>query len=158
MNPETGELWQAEIGPMGGDEVNILLPGHNYGWPLVSTGRNYTGTLVSDQPWARPGMDNPRIHWVPSISPSSIIFYTGDKFPKWKNNLFVGSLTQEQLIRIAFHQPSQAEQREGLLIPLQQRIRDVVQGPDGYLYVATEKSIRGKTSDGAVLRIEPAGE
>jgi glucose/arabinose dehydrogenase len=69
---------------MGGDEVNTLLPGHNYGWPLVSTGRNYTGTLVSDQPWARPGMDNPRIHWVPSISPSSIMFYTGDKFPRWK--------------------------------------------------------------------------
>jgi glucose/arabinose dehydrogenase len=158
VNPETGELWQAEIGPMGGDEVNILLPGHNYGWPLVSTGRNYTGTLVSDQPWARPGMDNPRIHWVPSISPSSIIFYTGDKFPKWKNNLFVGSLTQKQLIRISFHQPSQAEQREGLLIPLEQRIRDVIQGPDGYLYVATEKAIRGNTADGAVLRIEPAGE
>jgi len=156
VNPETGELWQAEIGPMGGDEVNILLPGHNYGWPLVSTGRNYTGTLVSDQPWARPGMDNPRIHWVPSISPSSIIFYTGDKFPKWKNNLFVGALTTQQLIRIAFHQPSQAEQREGLLIPLQQRIRDVVQSPDGYLYVATEKSIRGNTADGTVLRIEPA--
>jgi glucose/arabinose dehydrogenase len=158
VNPETGELWQAEIGPMGGDEVNILLPGHNYGWPLVSTGRNYTGTLVSDQPWARPGMDNPRIHWVPSISPSSIIFYTGDKFPKWKNNLFVGSLTQRQLIRIAFHQPSQAEQREGLLIPLEQRIRDVVQGPDGNLFVATEKAIRGNVTDGAVLRIEPADQ
>ena len=157
VNPETGELWQAEIGPMGGDEVNILYPGHNYGWPLVSTGRNYTGTLVSDQPWARPGMDNPRFHWVPSISPSSIIFYTGDKFPKWKNNLFVGSLTERQLVRIAFHQPSQAEQREGLLIPLQQRIRDVVQGPDGYLYVATENATRG-TADGTVLRIEPAGE
>jgi glucose/arabinose dehydrogenase len=158
VNPETGELWQAEIGPMGGDEVNILLPGHNYGWPLVSTGRNYTGTLVSDQPWARPGMDNPRIHWVPSISPSSIIFYTGDKFPKWKNNLFVGSLTQRQLIRIAFHQRSQAEQREGLLIPLEQRIRDVVQGPDGNLFVATEKAIRGNEADGAVLRIEPADQ
>lgn len=157
VNPETGELWQAEIGPMGGDEVNILYPGHNYGWPLVSTGRNYTGTLVSDQPWARPGMDNPRFHWVPSISPSSIIFYTGDKFPKWKNNLFVGSLTERQLVRIAFHQPSQAEPREGLLIPLQQRIRDVVQGPDGYLYVATENATRG-TADGTVLRIEPAGE
>jgi aldose sugar dehydrogenase len=158
VNPQTGELWQAEIGPMGGDEVNVLLPGHNYGWPLVSTGRNYTGTLVSDQPWARPGMDNPRIHWVPSISPSSIIFYTGNKFPKWKNNLFVGSLTQKQLIRIAFDQPSQAELREGLLIPLQQRIRDVVQGPDGYLYVATENTIRGNTADGAVLRIEPADQ
>jgi glucose/arabinose dehydrogenase len=156
LNPETGELWQAEIGPMGGDEVNILLPGHNYGWPLVSTGRNYTGTLVSDQPWARPGMDNPRIHWVPSISPSSIIFYTGDKFPKWKNNLFVGSLTQKQLVRIAFNQPSQAERREGLLVPLQERIRDVQQGPDGYIYVATEHASGGNASDGTVLRIEPA--
>jgi len=158
VSPETGELWQAEIGPMGGDEVNILFPGHNYGWPLVSTGRNYTGSLVSDQPWARPGMDNPRIFWVPSISPSSIMFYTGDKFPKWKNNLFVGSLTQQQLIRIAFHQPSQAEPREGLLIALQQRIRDVVQGPDGYIYVATEKGLRGNTADGMVLRIEPADQ
>ena len=156
INPETGELWQAEIGPMGGDEVNILLPGHNYGWPLVSTGRNYTGTLVSDQPWARPGMDNPRIHWVPSISPSSMIFYTGDKFPKWKNDLFVGSLTEQALVRIAFHQPSQAEPRESLLAPLHQRIRDVQQGPDGYIYVATERTFRGDEVDGSVLRIEPA--
>jgi len=158
VHPETGELWQAEIGPMGGDEVNILIPGHNYGWPLVSTGRNYTGTLVSDQPWARPGMDNPRIHWVPSISPSSIMFYTGDKFPKWKNNLFVGSLTTQQLIRLAFNQPSQAERREGLLVEMHQRIRDVQQGPDGYIYVATEKTFRGDGVDGMVLRIEPADE
>lgn len=156
VNPETGELWQAEIGPMGGDEVNILYAGHNYGWPLVSTGRNYTGSLVSDQPWSRPGMDNPRIHWVPSISPSSIMFYTGDKFPKWKNSLFIGSLTEQKLIRMAFHQPSQAELRENLLVPLQYRIRDVVQGPDGYIYVATEKAIRGDAADGTVLRIEPA--
>lgn len=156
IHPETGELWQAEIGPMGGDEVNILQPGHNYGWPLVSMGRNYTGTLVSDQPWFRPGMDNPRIFWVPSISPSSIIFYTGDKFPQWKNNLFIGSLTQKTLIRMAFNQPSQAEKREPLLVPLQERIRDVQQGPDGYLYVATERASGGNASDGAVLRIEPA--
>jgi glucose/arabinose dehydrogenase len=156
VNPETGELWQAEIGPMGGDEVNILLPGHNYGWPLVSTGRNYTGTLVSDEPWARPGMDNPRFFWVPSISPSSILFYTGDKFPKWKNNLFVGSLTQAVLVRISFHQRSQAEPRESLLGPLHQRIREVQQGPDGYLYVATERSSGGKEADGTVMRIEPA--
>ena len=156
FHPETGALWQAEIGPMGGDEVNILEPGHNYGWPLVSMGRNYTGSLVSDQPWARPGMDNPRFFWVPSISPSSLMFYTGDKFPRWKNNLFVGSLTQQQLIRIAFNQPSQAEPREGLLIPLKQRIRDVQQSPDGYIFVATERASGGNTADGTVLKIEPA--
>ena len=156
FHPETGELWQAEIGPMGGDEVNILLPGHNYGWPLVSTGRNYTGTLVSDQPWARPGIDNPRIHWVPSISPSSIMFYTGDKFPRWKNNLFVGALSTRQLVRIAFGQPSQAERREGLLIPIDTRPRDVQQSPDGYIYVVTEQASGGNTADGMVLRIEPA--
>jgi glucose/arabinose dehydrogenase len=157
IHPETGALWQAEIGPMGGDEVNILTAGHNYGWPLVSLGRNYTGSLVSDEPWSRPGMDNPRFFWVPSISPSSIIFYTGDKFPKWKNNLFVGSLTQTQLVRIAFNQPSQAEPREALLLSLHERIRDVQQGPDGYIYVATEHATRGNTPDGTVLRIEPAG-
>jgi aldose sugar dehydrogenase len=155
FHPETGDLWQAEIGPMGGDEVNILMAGHNYGWPLVSTGRNYTGTLVSEQPWARPGMDNPRIHWVPSISPSSIMFYTGDKFPKWKNSLFVGALTTRQLQRISFNQPSQAERREGLLVPLNVRIRDVQQSPAGYIYVATEGAIGGSAADGTILRIEP---
>jgi aldose sugar dehydrogenase len=156
FNPQTGELWQAEIGPMGGDEVNILLPGHNYGWPLVSMGRNYTGTLASDQPWYRPGMDNPRMFWVPSISPSSILWYTGDKFPQWKNSLFVGALTTRLLLRISFNQPSQAERREPLLASLNVRIRDVQQGPDGYIYVATEGAIRGDAADGMVLRIEPA--
>jgi glucose/arabinose dehydrogenase len=155
FHPETGELWQTEIGPMGGDEVNILFPGHNYGWPLVSTGRNYTGTLVSNEPWARPGMDNPRIHWVPSISPSSIMFYTGDKFPDWRNNLFVGALSTRQLQRISFNQPSQAERREGLLSELGLRIRDVEQSPDGYIYVATEGAFGGSAADGTVLRLEP---
>jgi glucose/arabinose dehydrogenase len=155
FHPETGELWQAEIGPMGGDEVNILIAGHNYGWPLVSTGRNYTGTLVSDEPWARPGMDNPRIHWVPSISPSSILFYTGDRFPDWKNNLFVGALTTRQLQRIAFDQPSQAERREGLLPEISVRVRDIAQSPDGYIYLATERSFGGSAVDGMVLRLEP---
>jgi glucose/arabinose dehydrogenase len=158
FHPETGELWQAEIGPMGGDEVNILLPGHNYGWPLVSTGRNYTGTLVSEEPWARPGMDNPRIHWVPSVSPSSILFYTGDKFPEWRNSLFVGLLTTRELQRIAFGQPSQAEPREGLLTELGLRIRDIAQSPDGYIYVATERSFGGPAADGMVLRLEPGPE
>jgi len=155
IHPETGQLWQAEIGPMGGDEVNILVAGHNYGWPLVSMGRNYTGTLPSDQPFARPGMDNARMFWVPAISPSSIMFYTGDKFPRWKNNLFVGALTTQQLVRVAFNQPSQAERREGLLIPLAVRVRDVQQSPDGYIYVATEQRIAGNEANGTILRIEP---
>ena len=99
FNPATNAVWQAEIGPLGGDEVNILQPGHNYGWPLVSTGRNYTGTEVSDQPWFRPGMDNPRMFWVPSISPSSLLFYQGDRFKGWKGSMFVGSLTQRMLLR-----------------------------------------------------------
>jgi glucose/arabinose dehydrogenase len=156
FQPMTGELWQAEIGPMGGDEVNILSPGKNYGWPLVSMGRNYTGTLVSDQPWARPGMENPRLFWVPSISPSSIMFYTGDKFPPWKGSLFVGALNGQQLVRVSFNQPSQAEPREALLKELGARFRDVRQGPDGLIYAATEQRFGGTAADGTVLRIEPA--
>jgi aldose sugar dehydrogenase len=155
FNPETHQLWQAEIGPMGGDEINVLTPGKNYGWPLVSMGRNYTGTLVSDQPWFRPEMENPRMFWVPSISPSSILFYTGDRFPSWKGNLFVGALSGKQLQRVAFNQPSQAERRESLLTQLDVRIRDVVQSPDGLLYVATELISGGDNPDGTILRIEP---
>jgi aldose sugar dehydrogenase len=155
FHPETGALWQAEIGPMGGDEVNVLGPGKNYGWPLVSMGRNYTGTLVSEEPWYRPEMENPRMFWVPSISPSSIAFYSGDRFPSWKGNLFVGALNGKQLQRIAFNQPSQAERREPLLTQLDIRVRDVKQGPDGLLYVATEKVSGGSAPDGTILRIEP---
>ena len=91
------------------------MPGHNYGWPLVSTGRNYTGTPVSDHPWTREGMDDPRMFWVPSISPSGLIFYTGDKFKGWKNNAFLGALNGKALWRVSFNQPRQAEQREVLL-------------------------------------------
>lgn len=154
-HPQTGELWQVEIGPMGGDEANILIAGHNYGWPLVSMGRNYTGNLVSEEPWFRKGMDNPRMFWVPSISPSSVMFYTGDKFPRWKHNMLVGSLNGLSIQRVAFGQPSQAEQREPLLRSMNLRFRDVVQGPDGYLYVATELASGGTAADGTVLRIEP---
>jgi aldose sugar dehydrogenase len=156
VHPETGELWQAEIGPLGGDEVNILKPGGNYGWPVVSMGRNYTGTLVSEQPYSQPGMENPRMFWVPSISPSSIMFYTGDKFPLWKGSLFVGALTTRRLLRVSFNNPSQAERRDPLLDQLDIRIRDVQQGPDGNIYVATERAMGGTVSDGTILRIEPA--
>jgi len=156
LHPVTGVLWQAEIGPLGGDEINVLLPGRNYGWPLVSTGRNYTGTHVSEQPWYRPDMENPRIHWVPSISPSSIVFYTGDRFPSWKGSLFVGALTTRELQRVSFGNPSQDERRDGLLVGLGLRIRDVAQGPDGLLYVATELATLGSNAaDGTILRIEP---
>jgi glucose/arabinose dehydrogenase len=155
FNPQTGELWQAEIGPMGGDEVNILLPGHNYGWPVVSMGRNYTGSLVSDKPFYQDGMDNARMFWVPSISPSSVLWYTGDKFPQWRDNVFVGALTGLSLQRIAFGQPSQAERREPVLRSLNLRIRDVQQGRDGYLYVATERSFGGSEANGTILRLEP---
>ncbi|HUQ50808.1 MAG TPA: PQQ-dependent sugar dehydrogenase [Gammaproteobacteria bacterium] len=155
FNPETGVLWQAEIGPMGGDEVNILLPGHNYGWPVVSMGRNYTGSLVSDKPYYQDGMDNARMFWVPSISPSSLVFYTGEAFANWRNNMFVGALTGLSLQRIAFGQPSQAERREPVLRSLNLRIRDVQQSRDGYLFVATERSFGGSEANGSILRLEP---
>jgi glucose/arabinose dehydrogenase len=155
FHPETGVLWQAEIGPMGGDEVNILLPGHNYGWPVVSMGRNYTGSLVSDKPYYQDGMDNARMFWVPSISPSSLMFYTGERFPQWRNNMFVGALNGLSLQRVAFGQPSQAERREPVLRPLGVRIRDVQQTRDGFIVVATERAFGGTAADGTILRLEP---
>jgi len=166
-HPQTGELWECEIGPMGGDELNILKPGLNYGWPLVSFGRIYTGHTVSDNSWWRPGLEMPAMFWVPAISPSSLIFYTGDRFPLWKGHLFIGALSGQQLLRVAFNQPSpQAERRESLLTQLDVRIRDVREGPDGLIYVATEKATERTTPDGrrdapdppngTILRIEPA--
>ena len=156
--PGTDELWESEIGPLGGDEINVLLPGHNYGWPLVSTGRNYTGTPVSDIPWHREGMDDARMSWIPSISPSGLIFYSGDKFKGWKGSAFLGALNGKALWRVSFGnpKPQQAEQREVLLSSLNVRVRDVQQGLDGNLYIATEQGSGGTAPDGTVLRIEPA--
>jgi aldose sugar dehydrogenase len=169
-HPETGELWACEIGPMGGDELNVLLPGRNYGWPLVSFGRIYNGHTASEQSWYRPGMEMPVMYWTPAISPSSLIFYTGDKFPLWKGHIFIGALSGQQLQRVAFNQPPpQEERRESLLTQLDMRIRDVRQGPDGYIYVATEhaEDVPGFPNPhpgqpapggprGTILRIEPA--
>ena len=139
-HPDTGALWSTEIGPMGGDELNVLGVGNNYGWPLVSLGRIYNETPVSDQQWFRPGMEMPFIHWTPSISPSSVVFYTGDRIPAWKGHLFIGALNGQMLQRVAFNQPMpQQERRESLFIALGRRFRHVVQGPDDYLYVATER-------------------
>lgn len=156
FHPETGELWQMEIGPMGGDEINILKPGANYGWPLVSMGRNYSGTLVSEQPWDRPGMEQPRMFWVPQISPAGMAFYTGNAFPDWRNNLFVGALSGQHVERISFGNPGQAERREILLAELHVRFRDVEIGPDGFIYLPTEVRYGTGQPDGTILRIEPA--
>ena len=161
FHPETGELWVSDIGPMGGDRLDILRAGRNYGWPLVSMGRNYTGSLVSDQPWWRPDVEMPRMFWVPSISPAAIAFYTGDKIPEWRGNLFVGALSGQQLQRVVIRGGGrggggQAEQRQPMLGELGVRFRDVRQGPDGYLYMATEVQYGSGKPDGAILRIEPA--
>jgi aldose sugar dehydrogenase len=155
-HPVTGELWASEHGPQGGDEVNIIQKGGNYGWPVVSYGRDYDGTRVSEIPW-REDMLQPELFWVPSIATSGMMFYTGDKFPDWQNDLFVGSLMTGRIAgtghieRIEFSELGE-QKREYLLADLKQRIRDVQQGPDGLIYVLTEEE------DGALLVIEPASE
>jgi glucose/arabinose dehydrogenase len=128
----------------------------------VSLGKIYTGNAVSEQSWWRAGMEMPVVFWMPAISPSGLMFYTGDRFPLWKGHLFVGGMSGQQLQRIAFDQPPpQAERRESMLTQLGVRIRDVRQGPDGYIYIATEEPTNGPGSTrdvptGTVLRIEPA--
>jgi glucose/arabinose dehydrogenase len=162
-HPTTGELWATEVGPMGGDELNRLKPGSNYGWPLVSLGKIYTGNLASEQSWFRPGMEMPEMFWVPAISPSSLLIYDGDRFPKWRGHYFIGALSGQQLLRVAFDQPPpQPERRESLLTQLDARVRDVRVGPDGYLYLAIERDQQSGpgsarlTPNGSILRIEPA--
>ncbi len=162
-HPDTGELWATEVGPMGGDELNRLVPGHNYGWPLVSLGKIYTGNLASEQAWFRPGMDMPHMFWVPAISPSSLLIYSGDQFPLWRGHYFIGALSGQQLQRVAFNQPPpQPERRESLLTELDARVRDVRQGPDGNLYLAVERDQQSGpgssrlTPNGSILRIAPA--
>jgi glucose/arabinose dehydrogenase len=148
VHPETGQLWETEHGPQGGDELNIILPGRNYGWPIATYGREYTGQFISAP--AREGIEAPVTVWVPSIALSGMVFYTGDRLPGWKGNLFVGGLGGLQLTRVVFADGGPIG-REALLGELRLRIRDVRQGPDGALYVAADAA-----PDGAVLRIEPA--
>lgn len=155
MNPETGAILNSENGPNGGDEINLIQPGRNYGWPLVSFGRAYDGPRISESPTSE-GIESPLVVWLPSIAPSGMTFYTGDRFPAWKNNIFVGGMRRGEisgtgrLERIVFNDKMEELRRESLLTELRQRIRDVRQGPDGLLYVLTEEE------DGALLRIEPA--
>ena len=155
VHPLTGAIWENEHGPLGGDEINIILPGKNYGWPLVTFGTNYDGEKISETTW-RADLEPPFVYFVPSIAISGLTFYTGDKFPAWKGNAFVGAMMEGRtrgtghVRRITFNETGRPIQREPILIELRQRIRDVREGPDGLLYVLTDEDA------GAVLRIEPA--
>ena len=158
FRPDTAELWECEFGPIGGDELNILLPGKNYGWPLVSLGRNYTGQPVSEQAWWAPGLEMPVYFWNPTFNPTNILFYTGNRFPAWRRSLIVSGLGSKQVQRLTINQRGAVVGRPvSMLGQLGQRFRDVRQGPDGLLYVLTEGRVSGNEDlDGAVLRIEPA--
>ncbi|HET9217164.1 MAG TPA: PQQ-dependent sugar dehydrogenase [Terriglobia bacterium] len=154
FHPTTGALWETENGPQGGDEVNVIQAGKNYGWPLVTYGHDYDGTALNERP-IPPGTVLPMLFWVPSITTSGLTFYNGDKFPAWKGNLFVGSMTVGRIggtghvQRIVFNERGE-QRRESLLTDLRQRVRDVREGPDGLLYLLTDEIA------GALLKIEPA--
>ena len=154
VHPVSGELWNTENGPNGGDEINIVKAGKNYGWPVVSLGRDYAG------PWQgkfeKEGMEGPLVYWMPAIATSGLMVYTGDRFPRWKGNAFVGGLRMGEipgtghLQRIVFNDKGDEIRREIMLWDLHQRIRDVRQGPDGLMYLLTDEA------NGALLRMEPA--
>jgi glucose/arabinose dehydrogenase len=155
IHPDTGEVWQNENGPNGGDEINIIRPGRNYGWPHVSLGRDYAGPWQAGDRPTHEGFEPPVVYWMPAIAVSGMVFYTGDALPKWKGNILVGALRTGEipgtghLERILFNKNMEELRRESLLVDLRQRIRDVRQGPDGLIYVATDEKA------GAVMRIEP---
>jgi aldose sugar dehydrogenase len=148
LRPGSAEIWVHEHGARGGDELNVLRPGANYGWPVVTYGIDYSGASISAAT-AAPGLTPPRFYWVPSIAPSGMAFYDGDRFPEWRGDLFVGALAARALYRLDFER-GQIVGQEILLAERKQRIRDVRAGPDGLLYVLTD------AADGKLLRIEPA--
>jgi glucose/arabinose dehydrogenase len=162
VHPETGELWETENGPQGGDEVNVIRRGLNYGWPVVTYGRAYSTDPEGKNsglppptvqpPTSAPGMEEPVTYYKPSIAISGMVFYTGNKFPLWKGSLIVGGLAGMQLSRIVFNRVGLEARRETMLLELHQRIRDVRQGPDGLIYMTTDMP------NGAILKIEPAAE
>jgi glucose/arabinose dehydrogenase len=148
IHPATGKLWTVEHGPAGGDEVNIPLPGRNYGWPVIGIGRHYDGRPIGIGTH-KEGMEQPVYNWDPQIAPSGAEFYTGDKFPAWRGNLFVALLMTQALVRLELN-GEKVVREERLLRGIDQRLRHVRQGPDGFLYLLTDEG------DGRILRIEPA--
>ena len=152
VHPTTGELWSTEEGPQGGDELNLIKAGKNYGWPRVSLGRNYDGTIVGEG-FSAPGLEEPVVFWVPAIAISGLSIYNGDAFPAWKGHMFVGAMrnnTGQHIQRVWFNPKGEPIGREIFLAELKQRIREVKPGPDGFLYALTDETF------GAMLKIEPA--
>jgi glucose/arabinose dehydrogenase len=150
FHPETGELWADEHGPQGGDELNRIEPGKNYGWPVIGFGVNYTTGLAIHKGTHRDGMEQPVKIWVPSIGISGMLFYTGDKFPQWKGNLFIGGMNGQQLSRLTMNGRRVAN--EELLVQQTGRIRDIRQGPDGFIYLVTDNRDGAATP---IYRLEP---
>jgi aldose sugar dehydrogenase len=145
LHPVTGKLWTAEHAARGGDEINIVEAGKNYGWPVITYGRDYSGAKIGEGT-AKAGMEQPAFYWDPSIAPSGMAFYTGDQFPKWKGNVFVGALAGQLLARMTLD-GEKVVSEERLFVGMNKRIRDVRQGPDGYLYLVSD------AKDGEVIRV-----
>jgi glucose/arabinose dehydrogenase len=150
IHPETGDIWTSEHGPQGGDELNLELPGRNYGWPVIGYGVSYTTGAAIHAGTHREGMEQPRHVWVPSIGISGAMFYTGDKFPEWRNSLFVGGMAGQQLVRLTLNGQRVTGHED--LVPQRGRIRDVRQGPDGFIYLVTDNRDGQPTP---VYRLEP---
>ncbi|MFT5182592.1 MAG: glucose/arabinose dehydrogenase [Alphaproteobacteria bacterium] len=146
-HPDNGDVWLNEHGPQGGDEVNIVRAGVNFGWPVITYGRSYAGFAIGEGA-EKPGLAQPVLHWTPSIAPSGMAFYTGDRFPAWRGNLFVGSLKFRHLVRVEL-EGERVVSQERLLEDVFGRVRDVRQGPDGLLYILTDENA------GALIRLEP---
>ena len=147
VHPDTGQVWNTEHGPQGGDELNVVQAGKNYGWPVITYGREYSGEIISAQP-AREGMEQPFTSWTPSPGLSGMVIYTGDKFPGWKGQMILGALAGVGIHRVGFNERGLAG-REAMLTTLRQRIRDVRQGPDGLLYLVVD------ANPGGILKVEP---
>lgn len=150
LHPETGKLWSIEHGPRGGDELNIPEAGRNYGWPVISYGVNYDGSPVGSGKSAMPGMEQPVYQWTPVIAPGNMTFYTGEAIPQWRGNLLIAGLRARALVRLELS-AERVVHEERLLNRFGQRIRDVVQGPEGAVYLLTDED------PGAILKLSPAG-
>ena len=155
FHPLTGELWESEHGPLGGDEINVIKRGLNYGWPTVTFGREYDGGPMGDGLTQAPGMEPPVFHYATSAALSGIAFYTGSAFPQWRNNLFVGAMTPRFLARLVVAN-GRVEREEKLLLEKKWRVRVVQTGPDGFLYLGVQRASDG--TGGVIARIRPVVE